>query len=353
MSILIHTVRFILVVFMVNLVIGQQQSIEEWEKKTFIKQLYSKNTMLPLGFENAATWEIYEKSLQDDFQKLKGPYLGQTAPSDFAEIFLDGIISKFDSPEMCAGFTNNGKEFFYNARNNNNWAIFSTREINGKWIKPKALSFTGDYGDRDFTMSPDGNKIYFGSNRPVSGSPEGKNDLDIFVTARISSNQWSNPMNIGLPVNTNRSENYPSVARNGNLYFFSLIEGGFGGYDIYVSKPKNGKYTEPKNLGSSINSEKHDWDSYISPDESFIIFSSKDRDDTIGKQDLYISFRKNDGSWTKARNMGSSINSEHDEICPSVSLDGKYLFFTSRRRGKADIFWIKAEIIEKLRPKDN
>jgi len=98
-------------------------------------------------------WGIYEKSLQDDFQKLKGPYFDQDAPADFAEVFLDGIISKFDSPEMCAGFTKDGKEFFYCALHNNNWAIFSTREINGKWIKPKVLSFTGNYGDRDFTIS--------------------------------------------------------------------------------------------------------------------------------------------------------------------------------------------------------
>ena len=106
---------------------------------------------------------------------------------------------------------------------------------------------------------------------------------------------------------------------------------------------------KPENPGSAINSDKNDWDSFIAPDESYIIFSSQNRDDTIGGQDLYISYRKSDGRWSDAKNMGKRINSESGEICPSVSLDGKYFFFTSRRRGNADIFWIDAKIIVELK----
>jgi Tol biopolymer transport system component len=141
------------------------------------------------------------------------------------------------------------------------------------------------------------------------------------------------------------------VANNGNLYFFSNREDSFGGCDIYISRYIDGRFLPPENLGNAINSPQNDWDSCIAPDESYIIFSSQNRDDTLGGQDLYISFRKENKAWTKARNMGPSVNSHSGEICPSVSLDGKYLFFTSRRRGKADIFWVKADIIDKLRPK--
>jgi Tol biopolymer transport system component len=104
------------------------------------------------------------------------------------------------------------------------------------------------------------------------------------------------------------------------------------------------------NLGDAINSEKNDWDAYVAPDESYIIFSSQERADTIGGQDLYISYRKEDGTWTPAKNMGPRVNSESGEICPSMSLDGKTFFFTSRRRGKVDIFWMTADIIEELKP---
>jgi Tol biopolymer transport system component len=169
------------------------------------------------------------------------------------------------------------------------------------------------------------------------------------MTVRKDKDNWSDPLNLGSPVNTNFGENYPSVARNGNLYFFSCRNSGMGGCDIYVSHFKHNKYLPPENLGPTINSHKHDWDAFIAPDEAYLIFSSKDREDTIGDQDLYISFRSPQGQWSVAKNMGPKVNSTDDEICPSVTLDGKYLFFTSRRRGQADILWIDAAIISHLK----
>lgn len=288
-----------------------------------------------------------------DFPVLKGPYFGQKVPKGRAEVFMDGIISKLNEDEMCAAFTRDAKEFYYNAHHKGNWAIFMTKEVDGQWMRPAPLPVTSDYTDRDFTMSPDGNKIFFGSNRPKNEGESPSGSLDIYVTERLSENRWSEPKNIGPPVNTDRGENYPSVAWNGNLYFFSNLGDSLGGCDIYVSRWENGFYTTPENLGSAVNSKKHDWDAVIAPDESFIIFSSQSRVDSIGNQDLYISYRKDDGGWTTARNMGPAVNSPHDEICPSLSLDGRCLFFTSRRRGKADIFWVDAKIIDDLRQKNS
>lgn len=289
---------------------------------------------------------------QKSFHVLMGPYLGQKAPVEKAEVFLDGIISTLEEPEMCAAFTEDGKEFYFNAHHENRWAIFITKEIKGRWTIPEPLPFTSSYTDRDFTMSPDGNSIYFGSDRPREHGGRVLESLDIFVTERLPSDQWSEPKNVSSPINTDYGENYPSIARNGNLYFFSCRNDGLGGCDIYMSRYVNGEYITPENLGSAINSEKNDWDSFIAPDESYIIFSSQDRKDSIGGQDLYISYKDKDGGWTTAKNMGERVNSEFGEICPSVSLDGKYLFFTSRRRGRADIFWIAADIIEELKPVD-
>ncbi len=283
---------------------------------------------------------------ESNFPELTGPYFGREAPMEVAEIFMDGIISTLNEPEMCAAFTRNGKEFYYNAQYKGSWAILFTKEVKGKWLKPAPLWFTSNNTDRDFTLSPDGNRIFFGSNRPRKKAGKGLESLDIFYTERLPSGQWSEPKNIGLPVNTDYGENYPSVARNGNLYFFSCRNEGMGACEIYMSRFKNGHYLLPENPGSAINSSRNDWDSFIAPDESYIIFSSQNRDDTIGGQDLYISYRKNDGSWTQAKNMGPRVNSSSGEICPSVSLDGKYFFFTSRRRGKADIFWLTTDIIE-------
>jgi hypothetical protein len=72
----------------------------------------------------------------------------------------------------------------------------------------------------------------------------------------------------------------------------------------------------------------------------------------MGKGDLYISFKKGDGSWTTLKNMGKRINSEYTDYCPMLSPDGKYFFFTSTRTGHGDIYWVSVKIIEALKPKD-
>lgn len=290
---------------------------------------------------------------QTKFSKLSGSYFGQKPPISKVEIFLDQIISTQNAPEMCAAFSPDGKEFYFNALKDKRWTIFFTHEVNGEWTLPEPLSFSSDYGHRDFTISPDGKKLFFGSDRPSIMGGERLNSLDIYVSEKVGPAKWSDPKNLGGPVNTDNMENYPSVDSAGNLYFFSNRKEGLGGCEIYMAEFKEGIYLAPVLLGENINSNKNDWDSFVAPDGSYLIFSSKNRDDSIGKNDIYISFRDLNNKWKKAINMGPKVNSEADEICPSVSADGNIFFFTSRRRGKADILWIDAKIIEELKMKEN
>jgi len=288
---------------------------------------------------------------RSELSSFKGPYMGQVAPQSEAVVFLDGVVSTMDGDEMNAGFSLDGREFYYCARHNTDWSIYWTREENGSWTEPVRMPFSTGFTDRDFTMSPEGTRIYFGSDRPRAPGGDKLTSLDVFYTERVASGGWSEPVNAGPVVNTDHGENYPSVALNGNLYFFSCREDGFGRCDIYLSRMTDGRYEPPAPLSVAVNSDKNDWDAYIAPDESYIIFSSQERPDTLGGQDLYISYRMSDGRWTPAKNMGHRVNSESGEICPSVSLDGKYFFFTSRRRrGHADIFWMTTDIIRDLEP---
>jgi Tol biopolymer transport system component len=308
-----------------------------------------KKTLTFLSISLLAVCLVFPLGEKEGFRDLHGPFMGQTAPVKKAGLFLDGLISTPDGAEMNAAFTLDGKEFYYCALYRGEWSIFMTRDSGKGWTKPVPLPFTAGYTDRDFTMSPDGNRIYFGSNRPrKQGGPVQKR-LDIFVTERLATGQWSVPAALGPPVNSDYGENYPCAAANGNLYFFSCRPDGMGGCDLYMSKQVKGRYEIPVLLPAAVNSEKHDWDAFIAPDESYIIFSSQDRADSVGGQDLYISFKRPGGAWTQAKNMGPAVNSAYAEICPVVSPDGKYFFFTSRRRGKADIFWMTTGIIETLK----
>jgi hypothetical protein len=112
---------------------------------------------------------------------------------------------------------------------------------------------------------------------------------------------------------------------------------------------------EPANpTGPPIDTEQSKGDTFVAPTESYLIFSSNDREG-YGSSDLFVAFRTPDGGWSEPRNMGPVINTEELEFCPMVSPDGRWLSF-SRRYGEswptttdAEIYWMDASIIEDLR----
>jgi hypothetical protein len=101
-------------------------------------------------------------------------------------------------------------------------------------------------------------------------------------------------------------------------------------------------------LGESINSEYAEGDVLIAPDESFIIVNCSGRPDTNGRSDLYISYKKEDGTWAELKNMGNKINSSGTDYCPMLTPDGKYFFYTRTDTGNGDIYWVDAQIIKEL-----
>jgi Tol biopolymer transport system component len=121
-----------------------------------------------------------------------------------------------------------------------------------------------------------------------------------------------------------------------------------GSLDIWRSRFVNGKYTLPENL-EEINTEHYEDGPFIAPDESYLIFESERPGGIGGSIDLYISFRKDDGSWSVPVNMGETINSDKTDRWARVTPDGKYLFFGSNRNGNMDIYWIDAKIISNLK----
>jgi len=97
-------------------------------------------------------------------------------------------------------------------------------------------------------------------------------------------------------------------------------------------------------MDESINTKDYEADVFVAPDEPYIIFCSI-RKEGYGQGDLYISFKDDDGKWTKAKNMGEIINTEGHELCPFVTKDGKYFFYTSNQK----IYWVDASIIDSLK----
>lgn len=275
-------------------------------------------------------------SQQGDFPKFTGPYLGQKPPGMIPEAFAPELLSTM----LGYAFSSYGAELYFGSLS----GIMFSRQENGRWTEPQKAPFSGRYHDFDFNFSPDGASLFFTSNRPLVKDEAPQNQNDIWVVHRTETG-WAEPINIGLPVNTEQNEVYPSVSKNGNLYFFRDVRSGTAtAADIYCSKLVNGHYTTPEKLGNEINSEFPDIDPFIAPNESYLIFHSF-RPDGFGRADLYISFRKNDGTWMRALNMGEKINTAGGDSSGKVSPDGKYFFFT--RSGKP--YWVSADIIEGFR----
>ena len=314
---------------------------------------------------------------QADFPGLKGPYLGQTPPGMTPELFAPGIICT-GLYERDAVFSPDGKEFYFCVVTGDNAhsAILVSKQLGGRWTPPEVVPFSGDPKCRDAEpcISPDGKKLFFVSNRPDEARGESDENWDIWVLERESGG-WGEPVNLGPPVNTEAGEYFPSVTRDGTLYF-TRDEPKTRIHYIYRSRFVSGRYTEPERLPSQVNCGQSQFNAFISPDEDYLIVPVFGREDSYGSTDYYIVFRNEKDEWSDPVNMGDKINSPSGfEWSPSVSPDGKVFFFMSTRPGREkasqkerwtyeqfrkshnlpengnpDIYWVDAGIIEDLRP---
>jgi Tol biopolymer transport system component len=302
-------------------------------------------------------------------RELKGEYLGLNLPHDSSEVFAPDIVST-EYNVRDASFSPDGNEFFYSIRGSSFYSILRFVRKERDWHGPEVAAFSGKYSDIEPCFSPDGKRLYFVSNRPLNAGDKPK-DYDIWYVEK-ENDMWGEAKNLGDPINTEANEFYPSFTSDGTLYFCANYERGIGGEDLYCSKLLNGEYQNPKNLGDSINTDRDEFNSFISPDGSFIIFTSIGWGRGFGSGDLWISFRKENNEWRKPKNMGKKVNSAFFEYCPSITPDGRFLFFTSNRssgknyssvkityeklidglrfniNGSENIYWIKSDFIKEL-----
>ena len=283
-------------------------------------------------------------SNQEQSPELSGPYLGQTPPGDTVELFAPGIVST-DIDELNSIFTPDGMRFYFSTNEEDREVqIMEMIQSDDVWSTPRAVSFGHPAGDVDPFVSPDGNRLFFGSMRPRPGSDVPEESWQIWMV-EWEGNDWGDPVFLSSEINSGPRQIYPAVTSEGTLYFQSQREGTLGGSDIFVSQLVDGEYTEAVNVGPPVSSEYDEGDVFVSPDESYLIFVSRDRPGGFGSGDLYITFRQEDGSWSEALNLGDSINTTNYDYCPVVSPDGRYFFYTY----SGDVYWIDAGFIERMR----
>jgi glyoxylase-like metal-dependent hydrolase (beta-lactamase superfamily II) len=270
---------------------------------------------------------------------IQGPYFGQTPPGPEPVVFAPGVISLAGHFEFAITFSPDGKEFFFTRRKDpggQNTMMTARWEKDG-WTAPKEADFAKGYPSNEPHITPDGRKLYFGCFRQRPGADRA--DYGIWVTER-GDGDWGEASYHGPGM-------FVSSSRKGDLCMTDIMNIAGGGIVRYPFA--DGTYGQPEKLGGGVNTPKPGAHAFIAPDESFIVFDSYQRPGGQGGEgDIWVCFKNPDGTWGEAINLGDAVNTPATNFCPSVSSDGKYLFFSTCR----DIYWVSAEVIHRLRPPD-
>ena len=164
--------------------------------------------------------------------------------------------------------------------------------------------------------------------------------------------EWSAPKPLPGKINRNDSwESQPSLSSDGRVLFFASDRpGGFGGSDIwYATRKSDGTWSDPINMGSSINTERNERSPFLHTDSKTLYFSSNGHEG-LGEQDIFYSKMDEKRRWTAPVNIGYPINTENDEVDFFVSLDGKTGYFSSNNYGDQDWNIYQFELYEEARP---
>jgi outer membrane protein OmpA-like peptidoglycan-associated protein/tetratricopeptide (TPR) repeat protein len=195
-------------------------------------------------------------------------------------------------------------------------------------------------------LTADGEQILF-TKRDGTGNFDKE---DIFTSYLEPDGSWTNPVSIAETINSQYNEGTCSVTADGNILIYTSCDApdSEGSCDLYIAYKVNGNWQRPTNMGKKVNSRSWDSQPSLSADGRILFFSSNRRGG-YGGNDIWYSVRQNDGSWSEAKNLGNTVNTAKDEISPFMFFNNEILFFASDGHtgfGGMDIFLSRVENTE-------
>jgi Tol biopolymer transport system component len=290
-----------------------------------------KNTMwVDTGFIEA----LRPKS--DEFPVLQGPYLGQKSPGLIPEVFAPGFVSINGRYEGTISFSPDLDEIYFGAKNKNKeTAIYFSKIESNKWTPIEKVAFTKGKKEEEIHpfVSPNGKRIYF------TAFSSDMSDTTIWYVNRLE-HSWSEAIKLDLPINDDLVF-FPNQTKKGDLYYFNLSK-----RKTYYAAYSKGGFPEVK----EVEIEPGFHHVFISPNQDYLVVNARNKNDGRNDNDLYVAFKEQDGTWAKPINLGDAVNTNVNEKSPSITPDGKYLFFgRDEEDGKANIYWVNTEIITSLK----
>lgn len=362
-----------------------QDAIENYEKAKAIDSVYFKDYNLPYSINLAGKGE-FEKALVAVDEFLTIPNLNETSLKAagfrrkcyiFAVEYAkkkENVDYKFEpqnlgdsvnskDAEYYPTITIDGDKLVFTRRvNDHNEDFFETNKTPQQWTKAKGLvgNINTNQNEGAQNISQDGQWLIFtGCN-----FAEGFGSCDLYISF-LEPGGWSTPENLGAGINTEFWESAPSLSPDKrDLYFASNRPGGYGGSDLYVChRLSSGKWSEPQNMGPTINTIGDEGAPFIHADNQSLYFTSNGHQG-YGGSDLFVARKGPDDKWLTPENLGYPINTIENEGSLVIAADGKTAYYSSDRadsRGELDLYtfelrsdvrpartlWIKGKVFDK------
>ena len=285
-------------------------------------------------------------------------------PDSIPKLFLPGIVSTGMHEHSGFNISHDGKSALITVSLSGQKIILLFKKVKKIWDNPEVPIFSGRYRDEYPFFSPDGKKVYFSSYRPDNDTGLALQKFRHWVSE--AKNGIFQPAKLLTVWHKELSPYY--MDKNYTVYSWGNLKEGKGENDIYIQKMTGNSYSEPINLGDSINTSAIEYAPCLSPGGKILVFCRMG----LGKEDgLYFSKIGNDGKWGKAKRVNSNINKGYAERFPCFSEDGRYLFFNRQflkyspqskikldykklvkeflstpENGGGDIYWVDAKTID-------
>ncbi|MEY3398627.1 MAG: hypothetical protein RL220_1221 [Bacteroidota bacterium] len=201
----------------------------------------------------------------------------------------------------------------------------SYRDQQGNWTTPEILNLNSDEHDATLSVSPDGQTLFI--YRDVAGDGQ-------LYESKLIGESWSDPVLLGSDINTPAWETHATISADGNtLFFVSNRRGGEGGRDIYrCVKMPNGDWSKALNLGPTLNTPWEEDSPFLTPDGRTLYFASQGHS-SMGGFDIFYSTLGEDGNWSTPVHMGYPLNTVDDDAFFVPMADGRTAYYSSAKEG--------------------
>jgi len=302
-----------------------------------------------------------------------GPFLGQGDPPAVPALFAPGLVN-FGLATRDVAMTPDGDEFYFgvNVGEFELSTVLVCRRLGNGWTPPEVAPFAADprYKVMEPCISPDGALLFFASDRPREGDGPARPDHDIWFAERVPGG-WGPARPVPGGVNSDAPDFFPSVARNGTLYF-TRDDPATGLSELRRATRTGDAWNESERLPDAVQLGRTRFNAWVDPDERFLIIPAFGMPDSRGGTDYYLVRRLAEG-WSEPANLGDAVNTaDRSEYSAGLSPDGRALFFMSARNdlaaraprpltlaglrdldaapgnGRSAIWWVDARCLESL-----